>query len=137
MFSQLICAIVGLGYQVNFFFLDASACGSSQRRGRVFLALAAPGLRLPRAPASTHAHPPQFRSLTLGNLRNGEPIAKRIMPDATPFDFVSAQAATADLPVIFDARPRTCVPFPDHRVSYGLTKSLRTKINLIPIQPWA
>lgn len=135
-FSQLICAVVGLGYQVQFFFLDASSCGSPQRRSRVFLAFAAPGLCLPRSPSPTHAHPPNTRSRTLGNLPTGEPMAERAMPDATPFPFTSAYAATADLPAIYDSKPNTCIPFPDHRVSLGLTKQLRTKINLIPTQPW-
>ncbi|KAH7002234.1 hypothetical protein EDB80DRAFT_75549 [Ilyonectria destructans] len=135
-FSQLICAIVGLGYQTHFFFLDASSCGSPQRRSRVFLAFAAPGLQLPRRPGPTHAHPPLTKSLSLGNLPTGEPMAERAMPDATPFDFVSARAATADLPPVYDSKPDICVPFPDHRISLGFTKQLRLKVNLIPIQPW-
>ncbi|KAF7550545.1 hypothetical protein G7Z17_g5636 [Cylindrodendrum hubeiense] len=135
-FSQLICAIVGLGYQTHFFFLDASSCGSPQRRSRVFLAFAAPGLHLPRRPDPTHAHPPLTKSLSLGNLPTGEPMAERAMPDATPFDFVSARLATADLPPVYDSKPDICVPFPDHRISLGFTKQLRLKVNLIPTQPW-
>ncbi|KAK7415965.1 hypothetical protein QQX98_005538 [Neonectria punicea] len=135
-FSQLICAVVGLGYQTHFFFLDASSCGSPQLRSRVFLAFAAPGLHLPRRPDQTHAHPPHTKSLTLGNLPNGEPMAERAMPDSTPFDFVSARAATADLPPVYDAKPDICIPFPDHRISLGFTKQLRAKVNLIPTQPW-
>ncbi|KAM0420623.1 hypothetical protein ACHAPT_011539 [Fusarium lateritium] len=135
-FSQLICAIVGLGYQTHFFFLDASACGSPQRRARVFLAFAAPGHRLPRRPNPTHAHPPHTNSFSLGNLPTGEPMAERIMPLATPFDFVSAQAATADLPAVYDSKPDICIPFPDHRISLGVTRQLRNKINLIPTRPF-
>ncbi|KAF4972906.1 hypothetical protein FZEAL_9486 [Fusarium zealandicum] len=135
-FSQLICAVVGLGYQTHFFFLDASTCGSPQRRARVFLAFAAPGHRLPRRPHPTHAHPPHTKFLGLGSLPTGETMAERIMPDATPFDFVSARAATADLPPVYDAKPDICVPFPDHRISIGVTKQLRNKICLIPTQPW-
>ncbi|KAH7159668.1 hypothetical protein B0J13DRAFT_592268 [Dactylonectria estremocensis] len=135
-FSQLICAIVGLGYQTHFFFLDASSCGSPQRRSRVFLAFAAPGLHLPQRPTLTHAHPPGTRSLSLGNLPTSKPMAERAMPDATPFDFVSARGATADLPPVYDSKPGICVPFPDHRQSIGFTKQLRAKVNLIPTQPW-
>ncbi|KAI5458548.1 hypothetical protein BGZ63DRAFT_362580 [Mariannaea sp. PMI_226] len=135
-FSQLICAVVGLGYQTQCFFLDASSCGSPQRRSRVFLAFASPGLQLPRPPAPTHAHPPKTRSLSLGHLPTGEPMAERAMPDATPFDFVSASTATADLPPVYDSKPDICVPFPDHRIAIGVTKPLRLAINHIPTHPW-
>ncbi|KAF5673017.1 dna (cytosine-5-)-methyltransferase [Fusarium heterosporum] len=135
-FSQLICAIVGLGYQAHVFFLDASSCGSPQRRSRVFLAFAAPGHRLPRRPDPTHAHPERTRKRGLGSLPTGDSMVERIEPLATPFNFVSARAATADLPAIHDSKPDICVPYPDHRVSLGLTTLLRNKINLIPNRPW-
>lgn len=135
-FSQLICAVVGLGYQTHFFFLDASSCGSPQRRSRVFLAFAAPGHRLPRRPDPTHAHPPTTKSLSLGNLPNGEPMTERFLPVATPFPFISARAATVDLPPVYDSKPDICIPFPDHRISVGLTKKLLAKMYLIPTQPW-
>ncbi|RBA22634.1 DNA (Cytosine-5-)-methyltransferase [Fusarium proliferatum] len=135
-FSQLICAIVGLGYQAHFFFLDASACGTPQRRSRVFLAFAAPGHRLPHAPYQTHGHPQDTSRLSLGTLPTGEPMAERAMPAATPFDFVSARASTADLPPIYDSKPDICVPYPDHRVSVGITPLMRGRIHLIPTQPW-
>ncbi|KAM4064549.1 c-5 cytosine-specific DNA methylase domain-containing protein [Hirsutella rhossiliensis] len=135
-FSQLICAAVGLGYQTQFFFLDASSCGSPQRRSRVFLAFAAPGYKLPGKPLMTHSHPPKTRSQGLGMLPTGEPMAVREMPRATPFKFVTAEQATSDLPAILDAKPDICVPFPDHRVSLGITRKQRTRISLIPNQPW-
>ncbi|CAM1509085.1 Fc.00g028240.m01.CDS01 [Cosmosporella sp. VM-42] len=135
-FSQLICAIVGLGYQTQFFFLDACSCGSPQRRSRVFLAFAAPGYQLPRRPMQTHAHPLFTKALTLGNLPNGESMAERYMPLYTPFDFVSGAEATSNLPPIYDAKPDICVPYPDHRISIGITKKLGTLIKLIPNRPW-
>jgi DNA (cytosine-5)-methyltransferase 1 len=135
-FSQLICAIVGLGYQAHFFLLDACSFGSPQRRSRVFLAFAAPGHRLPRRPDPTHAHPAGTQKDSRGNLPTGDSMVERIMPEATPFDFVSARAATADLPAIYDSKPDICVPYPDHRVSLGITTLLRNKIKLIPAQPW-
>ncbi|RDA91825.1 hypothetical protein CP533_3650 [Ophiocordyceps camponoti-saundersi (nom. inval.)] len=135
-FSQLICAIVGLGYQAEFFFLDASSCGSPQRRSRVFLAFAAPGCRLPAKPTITHAHPPNTRAQSLGMLPTGESMAEREMPRATPFDYISAAEATADLPAIDDSRPDTCVLFPDHRVAVGMTYTQRLRVSLIPKHPW-
>jgi DNA (cytosine-5)-methyltransferase 1 len=135
-FSQLICAVVGLGYQTRFFFLDASSCGSPQSRGRVFLVIAAPGCRLPNTPQITHSHPPTARALSLGLLPNGEPMAEREMPDATPFKFVSAAESCDDLPKLYDAKPDTCILHPDHRVMIGTTKDMRVQTCLIPTQPW-
>ncbi|KAI9147703.1 Protein arg-6 [Paramyrothecium foliicola] len=136
-FSQLICAMVGLGYQARFFFLDASSCGSPQRRSRVFLIVAAPGCKLPDKPRQTHFHPPGTKTMGLGKLPTGEAMAVRDMPRATPFNFVSAEEATSDLPSLYDGKPDVCVPFPDHRVPIGLTRSLRTRMSLIPTQPYA
>ncbi|KYK60793.1 hypothetical protein DCS_01931 [Drechmeria coniospora] len=135
-FSQLICALVGLGYQARFFLLDASSCGSCQRRSRIFLALAAPGHRLPARPLATHSHPPRTSLLGIGLLPTGEPMAEREMPTATPFKFVSSSEATADLPAIHDGKVDICVPFPDHRVALGVTRTQRVRMALIPTQPW-
>lgn len=135
-FSQLICAVMGLGYQTQFFFLDASSCGSPQSRPRVFLVFAAPGCRLPNKPPITHSHPPATKSLSLGLLPNGEPMTEREMPNATPFKFVSAAEACNDLPPIYDAKPDSCIAFPDHRVAMGVTKDARLQMKVIPTQPW-
>ncbi|KAL7911001.1 S-adenosyl-L-methionine-dependent methyltransferase [Trichoderma velutinum] len=135
-FSQLICSLVGLGYQTQFFFLDASSCGSPQRRPRIFVVFAAPGLELPRKPVQTHSHPPKTRELGIGWLPNGQHMATREMPAATPFKYMSAEEATADLPPIHDAKPDICVPYPDHRSPSSLTKMMRTRFSVIPIRPW-
>lgn len=136
-FSQLVCAVVGLGYQTQFYFLDASACGSPQRRSRVFLVFAAPGCKLPQKPAQTHSHPPYTTALTVGKLPNGEPMAEREMKPVTPFKFVTAAEATADLPSIYDGKPDICIPNPDHRICYGTTKMVRMEWYLIPKHPFA
>lgn len=135
-FSQLICAVVGLGYQTQFYFLDASSCGSPQRRSRVFLAFAAPGYKLPDKPQQTHSHPDYTNNLSLGKLPNGEAMAEREWLEATPFKFTSAAEATADLPPIQDGKPDICVPFPDHRVSIGQTRNLLLQMYHIPTRPF-
>lgn len=48
-FSQLLCCLVGMGYQCQQFTLDAWSFGSPQSRTRLFLSIAAPGQRLRRA----------------------------------------------------------------------------------------
>ncbi|KFA79069.1 hypothetical protein S40288_08163 [Stachybotrys chartarum IBT 40288] len=135
-FSQLICAMVGLGYQTSFFYLDASSCGSSQRRTRVFLAVAAPGYKLPRKPPQTHSTPPYTTKSALGKLPNGQAMAERELASVTPFRFVNAAEATADLPPLYDAKPDICVPFPDHRVAVGMTKLVRSRLAQIPMRPY-
>ncbi|PHH62052.1 hypothetical protein CDD81_7608 [Ophiocordyceps australis] len=135
-FSQLICALVGLGYQTHFFSVDASSCGSPQRRPRIFIAIAAPGYRLPERPLATHSYPPQTMRLNIGLLPTGEPMTERLVPEATPFKFVSASEATADLPEIGDGQADICPAFADHRVSMGVTRLMKARIALIPKQPW-
>ncbi|KAL6870439.1 hypothetical protein J3F83DRAFT_681280 [Trichoderma novae-zelandiae] len=135
-FSQLICSLVGLGYQTQFFYLDASSCGSPQRRSRIFIVFAAPGLELPEKPVQTHSHPPNTKEHGIGWLPNGQHMASREMPAATPFKFVSAEEATADLPPLYDAKPDICVPYPDHRSTLGMSNLLRARISAIPTRPW-
>jgi DNA (cytosine-5)-methyltransferase 1 len=134
-FSQLICAIVGLGYQVQIVMMDAWSYGGPQSRERVFLVFTAPGLTMPKKPEPSHSHPPGTRLGTIGKMSNGEPYAKRVdLP--TPFKFVSASEATADLPDVQDGKADYCIRFPDHRLSIGFTPRLRQQLAQIPIHPW-
>ncbi|KAK1457181.1 cytosine-specific methyltransferase [Colletotrichum cuscutae] len=135
-FSQLICALVGLGYQAEVFLLDAWNYGSPQSRSRVFLCFAAPGLALPEMPLHSHSHyTDKIRSRGLGWIPNGNSMADRLaMP--TPFKFVSAREATTDLPDIMDGKADCCISFPDHRVAVGVTKRLRTQMGVIPMHPY-
>lgn len=135
-FSQLMCAIVGIGYQAQFFFVDSSSCGSAQRRSRVFLSFSAPNYKLPDTPQQTHSHPPDTRSMGLGRLPTGDPLVVREILEATPFTYITAKQATSDLPNIYDSQTDTCISFPDHRLPRGLTKELRARISLIPNRPW-
>ncbi|EEY17489.1 DNA methyltransferase Dim-2 [Verticillium alfalfae VaMs.102] len=133
-FCQLICAIVGMGYQTHFFLLDAWTFGSPQSRSRIFFAFAAPGLRLPEVPMQSHL-PLAMRSRSLGLLSNGEPmLRKTFMP--TAFASVTARQALTDLPDIADAKADCCIPFPDHRQSIGVTRLLRPQLSCMPTRPW-
>ncbi|PNH37896.1 hypothetical protein VD0004_g8899 [Verticillium dahliae] len=133
-FCQLICAIVGMGYQTHFFLLDAWTFGSPQSRSRIFLAFAAPGLRLPEVPMQSH-RPLAMRSRSLGLLSNGEPMLRKTFTP-TAFASVTARQALADLPDIADAKADCCIPFPDHRQSIGVTQLLRPQLGCIPTRPW-
>ncbi|KAI1139154.1 S-adenosyl-L-methionine-dependent methyltransferase [Hypoxylon sp. FL0543] len=134
-FSQLVCALVGLSYQVQVMFLDAWSFGAPQSRSRVFLVLSAPGFRMPKVPSSSHSHPPGTKLVSLGEMSCGRAFDARVLV-STPFRFTSAGDAIGDLPDIQDAKADYCVGFPDHRLSSGLTASMRKQIFHIPTQPW-
>ncbi|KAK8088331.1 DNA (cytosine-5)-methyltransferase PliMCI [Apiospora hydei] len=133
-FSQLVCAIVGLGYQVQILPLEAWSFGSSQSRIRLFLLFTAPGLRAPKPPLPSHSHPPGTKQRSFGKMSNGLPFGERYF-GPTPFKFVSAHEAVYDLPGIFDGLADYCVGWPDHRTN-GFTANLREQLKLIPTRPW-
>ncbi|KAG4433357.1 hypothetical protein IFR05_011163 [Cadophora sp. M221] len=132
--SQLICAIVGLGYQVRLCVLDAWSCGSPQSRGRLFLEFAAPGLTPTEHPDLSHSHPPHAMSRGLGKLANGQAFGARRM-GPTPFKWVTIEESIADLPAIGDGATYQCIPYPDHVMAGSLTEQLRARIESIPIHP--
>ncbi|KAI1080410.1 S-adenosyl-L-methionine-dependent methyltransferase [Whalleya microplaca] len=134
-FSQLVCALVGLGYQLQVMFLDAWAAGECQSRSRVFLCFVAPGFRTIRNPEPSHSHLPKMPLHKFGETSCGLPLDKReIVP--TSFKYVSAREAIGDLPDIQDGKADYCVGFPDHRLSIGYTPPMRKQILCIPTQPW-
>lgn len=146
-FSQLICALVGMGYQVQIVLGDAWSQGDPQKRVRAFLCFAAPGVRLPEPPYPSHSNPKHVLSGGLGRMSHGEPYVTRTdLP--TAFRYVTAGEATSDLPDIYDAKPDTCVPFPDHRLSISIGsgiqrrredsegKNRRTQLLNIPTRPY-
>ncbi|KAF3763083.1 S-adenosyl-L-methionine-dependent methyltransferase, partial [Cryphonectria parasitica EP155] len=149
-FSQLICALVGMGYQCQIILGEAWSYGCPQRRVRAFLYFAAPGVSLPKPPYPSHSTPAfEYRlGSRLGQMTNGEPYVERI-DRPTAFEYVTASKATADLPDILDAKPDTCIPFPDHRLSISISsgdqrnrrrlgegKNRRTQVFNIPIRPY-
>ena len=116
-FSQILASLVALGYQVQQFLGDSWSLASSQQRSRVFIVASAPGTVPLFPPPSTHGHPPgrEVRR-ALGKTTNGLPFGIRRYED-TPFPYVSAQAATKDLPDVGDSLTQICPKFPDHRTS--------------------
>ncbi|KAI9885267.1 MAG: hypothetical protein M1823_002936 [Watsoniomyces obsoletus] len=133
-FSQLLCALVGMGYQVQQFNLDAWSFGSPQSRSRLFVSIAAPGLPLPPHPPLSHSHPPQTRDRGLGVAANGLSFGLRHF-ETTPFEYVTAAEGAAGLPWVGDARTQTCIPHPDHRNSRHELNLKRLQIQQIPIAP--
>lgn len=132
--AQLICTIVGMGYQLHTCLLDAWSFGSPQSRLRVFVVFAAPGLELPPRPELSHSHPPDTRNRDLGSLANGEGFGGRIV-GRTPFKFVSAKEATADLPSVGDGTVCTNPKYPEHVVIKSVSERARDQYAIIPKHP--
>jgi DNA (cytosine-5)-methyltransferase 1 len=132
--SQLICAFVGIGYQVQLFTLDAWSFGSPQARTRLFVSLAAPGLQPLSHPGLSHSHPLNTKDRGLGVCANGQKFGQRRRSPAT-FDYITAGEATANLPWLGDGRISTCIGHPDHRICIGIGKDLKAQIELIPTHP--
>lgn len=148
-FSQLICALIGMGYQAQIILGDAWSHGQPQRRVRVFLTFAAPGVQLPQPPYPSHSTPDYISTRSLGKMTNGEAYVERILDQPTAFKFVSASEATADLPDIYDGKTETCLSHPDHRLSIPIPsgnlnggengqrgKNRRTQFLNMPIAPY-
>ena len=133
--SQLIGCLVAMGYQVQQFLIDGWSYGSSQKRSRLFVSIAAPGLVPLKPPPLTHSHPSRTPNRSLGKLPNGECFGERQFDVTTPFNFVSAKESTNDLPAIGDSRVQGCIKFPDHRNLRVLKSSERSLITLIPTRP--
>ena len=130
--AQLICALLGMGYQVRASGLDAWSFGSSQGRSRIVISVAAPGMEPMHEPPHTHSHPETVMSASLGKTPNGLHTGSRYT-SVTPFGYISAAEATKDLPET-DGRI-TCIPYPDHRMSFALSTIHRICIASIPRFP--
>ncbi|EER23357.1 DNA (cytosine-5)-methyltransferase, putative [Coccidioides posadasii C735 delta SOWgp] len=131
--SQLICAFVGLGYQLRLMHLDAWSYGAPQSRSRLFLLIAAPGLQLPEHPALTHSHPMGTTIRSLGEAPNGLPFGERRW-EVPIFKFVSAYEGTKDLPDLDRAKVAS-IPWPDHRTSRNESNMTQVIIDQVPKHP--
>ncbi|KAF7916714.1 hypothetical protein EAE99_009607 [Botrytis elliptica] len=132
--SQLICAIVGLGYQLQLFLLDSWSFGSSQSRSRIFVSFAAPGCVPLKHPDLSHSHPPHVGERGLGKLANGQSFGSRVHCP-TPFQYRTAEKSIADLPYIGDGATGHCIKYPDHVSPITLSKKYRSQIACIPTHP--
>ena len=130
--AQVVCCLVGMGYQVQTSCLDAWSFGCPQSRSRVIITIAAPGLTPLPEPALTHSHPDGVCGGSLGRTANGLHFGSRKL-GRTPFKFVTSAEATKDLPAT-DART-TCIPFPDHRMSRNLSITDWVRVSSVPRFP--
>ena len=134
-FAQILCALVGMGYQTQQFVLDAWSSGEPQSRSRLFIVVSAPGLEPLNNPPLTHAHPAKLRARKLGVGINGRPFGERRFEAAYPFDSVQVRDAITDLPNIDDGHVQVCIQYPDHRPCHMgkiLGRSLMATIPTVP-----
>ncbi|CEJ94948.1 hypothetical protein VHEMI10452 [[Torrubiella] hemipterigena] len=134
--SQLICALVGMGYQLRLCYTEAYSFGASQRRGRIFIVFTRGGLELPKPPLESHTTPPTGYVRSFGRLPTGEGMIQPGDDRPRPFRFRSAREECKDLPPIHDGKVDICVPFPDHRIPIGMTDTLQRRVVRIPICPY-
>ena len=133
--SQLICSLVGMGYQVQEpFLLEAWNHGSAQSRSRLFICFAAPGLEPMVQPEQSHSHHPQQagKSRAIGKLANGAAFGER-HHGPTPFRYLTARNVCADLPATDGACMH--IRHPDHVPARVLTERHRQQIAVIPKRP--
>lgn len=137
MLARIICALVGLGYQVQQHVVDAPTFGSFQSRSRVILIATAPGLETPSRPPQSHLarhEGESFRKTHLGHLSNGKRFGTN-SNELAPFPAVTFEEGTRDLPDLGDGHVHTCIPFPDHRQVRHLSSLQRNTIYMIPQYP--
>lgn len=132
-FAQVLCALIGLGYQVRPMILDAWNFGSPQSRTRLFITAAAPGLTPLAKPPASHSHPESVLSRSLGKTASGLPFGSREWV-ITPFDYVSIGEATSDLPENPDGRT-TIISCPDHRLTRNLSALDNIRLSCVPRFP--
>ncbi|KAF3050957.1 DNA methyltransferase Dim-2 [Didymella keratinophila] len=133
--SQLVACLVSMGYQVNQYIMDGWTYGSCQRRSRIILTIAAPGLEPILQRHHTHSRAYEdTHARSLGRLPNGERFGDR-EHYATPFPYVTAEEATFGLPDIGNGNVQSCILFPDHRLSRPTNSKARALIECIPTDP--
>lgn len=130
--GQVVCCLVGMGYQVRTSCLDAWSFGCPQKRSRIIITITAPGLAPLPEPPQTHSHPDIVTGGSLGKTANGLHTGSRTT-SRTPFMYVTVAEATKDLPAT-DAHT-ICVPFPDHRMSRTLSTMARIRVSSVPRFP--
>jgi DNA (cytosine-5)-methyltransferase 1 len=53
----------------------------------------------------------------------------------TPFEYITADEATSDLPDLGDGRTYQCIRHPDHRMTIGVSPVIKAQIEAIPLHP--
>ncbi|KAL7271140.1 hypothetical protein RUND412_006122 [Rhizina undulata] len=131
-FAQLVCCMVGMGYQCQQWTLDAWSYGSPQHRTRLFLCIAAPGQKLPPRPPRSHEHPKNVKMKSLFETPCGVKFGHRDFSGFCPFPLATVGQGWGDLPHIGNNHVGICIPFPDHRSPRVESNLSRLLISHVP-----
>ena len=113
--NQIMCALIGMGYQCRCLFLDAWNFGAPQLRTRLFIEIAAPGCVLPEIPPGSHAHPSGMTKRAIGKTATNIKFAERDVDTLTSFPPVQVGDVWDGLPNIGNGHLGVCIPYPDHK----------------------
>ncbi|THY15855.1 S-adenosyl-L-methionine-dependent methyltransferase [Aureobasidium pullulans] len=133
-FSQVLCCLVSMGYQVKQVLMDPGFYGSCQSRQRIFIVATAPGRTPPNEPPQTHSCKELERSRAIGRASNGVPFGER-KKDICPFVSLTTQQAFRNLPDISEGHVQSCIEAPDHRLCRFEDSRTRAIIQAIPRWP--
>lgn len=131
--NQIMCALIGMGYQCRCLLLDAWHFGAPQSRTRLFIEIAAPGCVLPEIPAGSHTHPSEVVSRAVGKTAANIRFAERDLDSLTSFPPVKLHEMWADLPKIGNGHIGVCIPYPDHKTYYVANALHRKLTAYIPL----
>ena len=130
--NQIMCALIGMGYQCRCLLLDAWNFGSPQTRTRLFIQIAAPGCVLPEIPPGSHAHPVGVNNRAVGKTATNLKFAERDLDTLTAFPPVKLQDFWDDLPSIGNGHLGVCIPYPDHKTTSTANARDRQLTSYIP-----
>jgi len=131
--NQIMCCLIGMGYQCRCLLLDAWHFGAPQSRTRLFIEIAAPGCALPEIPYGSHAHPDNIKSRAVGKTAANLRFAERDLDILTSFPPVRLEDFWGDLPRIGNGYLGVCIPFPEHKTYWTANAKDRSIFSRIPL----
>jgi len=130
--NQIMCALIGMGYQCRCLLLDAWHFGAPQSRTRLFIEITAPGCVLPEIPPGSHQHHPDIQRRAIGKTATNIKFAERNLDIMTAFPPVRLSDHWDDLPNVGCSHLNVCIPFPDHKTYWTANARDRLLASYIP-----
>jgi len=131
-YTEMLCAIVGMGYQIQSFFCDAWSHGNCQSRTRLILAISKAGYKALDRPPRSHQHGPIAKSQALYEAPNGTRFGCREIGTLTAFPYPSTESSWGHLPNIGDGHVGLSIRYPDHIATGSNDTTLRLLMSHVP-----
>ncbi|KAI5855238.1 hypothetical protein BZA05DRAFT_416835 [Tricharina praecox] len=131
-YTEMLCAIVGMGYQIQSFFCDAWSHGNPQSRTRLILAISKTGYKALDRPPRSHQHSPNAKSQALYSAPNGARFGRREIGELTPFPYLTTEVAWAHLPNIGNGHVGLSIRYPDHTCAGANDTTIRLLMSHVP-----